>query len=229
MKRINIIFWFLIAILMMPQTVFGLATEYERNGEVYLMLGAGPKIGVYRLNNPAGESGINFSSTTPLYDPGSSYGISVNLNRKVYTFSETVAGIFSLMPGNISVHMKAPGATVLKGHHYDHRGSFGDYGVPMYTTSGPAGWYSWAAPFTKNYVTVNGSNYGLIPNGKWYQSSDNDKHGRPGKCYRDTVEGKAHDYHLLEWYQGISGNNPADQGAKATSYEKHIARAILGS
>ncbi|HNV72317.1 MAG TPA: hypothetical protein PKO06_21595, partial [Candidatus Ozemobacteraceae bacterium] len=226
-------------------TLFGLASEYERNGEVYVLVGDGAKIGVYRLNDPAGE-GV---PTGWLYNPLQSYGISVNLSRKVYTFSETATSTFSLLTGNISVLMKANGANIMDGFHYDHRGNWGELGTPMYTTPGTGKWYvaGWgrennyhgAGTFSAvtpqctissvNVIVPDGAGYGSIPNAQWYQSSDNDTYGRPGKAYRDRVEGAPHDYHLLEWYQGIAANTPADKGVKATSYEKKVQRALLGS
>ncbi len=236
--------------------VWGLASEYERNGEVYLLVGDGPKKGVYRLNDPAGE-GVFFSSTVPLYDPGQSYGISVNLDRHVFTFTETVSDDFSLMPGNIEVDMKPEGQNQLQGFHCDHRSNWGEHFSPIYTSPGPLGslngYYSMTptttgytasrsvgsccgcgAPRVANswpvYVVSPGANGKTsIPNGSWYQSNDFDKYSRPGKAYRDRVEGMQHSYDLLEWYTGISGNTPVNRGKRAESYEKKIARAILGS
>ncbi|MBU1105619.1 MAG: hypothetical protein KKB51_03040 [Candidatus Riflebacteria bacterium] len=236
--------------------VWGLAGEYQRNGEVYLLVGDGAKKGVYRLNDPASD-GVAVSGVTPLYDPGKSYGMSVNLNRHVFTFTETIADIFTMMSGNIEVNIKASGKNQLQGFHCDHRSKWAEHFRPIYTSPGPAanypGYYTLTptsfgytasrnvgsccgcgAPRVANswpvYVISPGTNgKASIPNGMWYQSNDNDTHGRPGKAYRDRVEGKCHSYDLLEWYTGISGNTPVNQGKRAESYEKRIARAILGS
>ncbi|MBF0410914.1 MAG: hypothetical protein HQM10_26450 [Candidatus Riflebacteria bacterium] len=212
------------AVVIFSTAASALDPLYERNGEVYVLIGDGAKKGVYRLNNPSGEAGITTSEDTPLYDPGSSYGISVNLDRHIFTFTEDIEGGYSLLGGNISVQMKNPASAVLQGYHYDHRGKWGEQGWAMYTTGSGGG----NGAFTINYVTLNG-NWGSIPNGQWYQSIDNDTHGRPGKCYRDRVEGKAHNYNLREWYPAVVGNTPINQGKRAESYEKRIDRAILGS
>jgi len=234
--------------------VYGLAAEYERNGEVYVLIGDGTQIGVYRLNDPAGE-GVPIGW---LYNPLQSYGISVNLSRKVYTFSETIAANYVTLSGNIDVRMKPVGQNIMQGFHCEHRSSWGEAGWSVYTTSGTMsnypGYYSatanasgwWmsrsvgsccgcGAPNTSPnsfqvfLVTPDASGWASIPNNTWYQSWDADTHGRPGKHYRDRTEGKAHNYNLLEWYQGITGNTPADKGTKASSYEKKVQRALLGS
>ncbi len=205
-------------------SLFALAKEYERNGEVYVLVGDGPKIGVYRLNDPAGE-GVPLGW---LYNPLDSYGISVNLTRKVFTFSESLSTQYVMLPGNILVKMKKVGDTQLQDYHMDHRGNWGEAGTDMYTTPGGSGWYRDPSAWLK-VVNPMPNHFGGIPNGKWYQSFDNDRYGRPGKCYRDRVEGKERKYNLLEWYQGIAGNNPADKGTKATAYDQKIQRALLGS
>ncbi|MBF0545079.1 MAG: hypothetical protein HQM08_11620 [Candidatus Riflebacteria bacterium] len=232
-KRTWRLCWLLVTFFSVLSCIsFALDPKYERNGEVYVLVGDGAKRGVYRINNPSGEGGVIVDASNPIFNPGSSYGISVNLDRHVFTFTETVDSGFSLLSGNISVKMKTPGATVLSGHHYDHRDHWGEFGWPMYTTSGSYG-TSWAGPtnpaFPVIFVTPDAAGYGLVPNGQWYQSADNDRSGRPGKTYCDNVEGKAHNYNLLEWFSGIAGNTPQNNGQRAKSYEKHVNRYMLGS
>jgi len=240
---IGIFLFFWLAVSLMP--VYARAPEYDRNGECYLLIGDGAKRGVYRLNNPSNESGISVSGSTSLYDPLSSYGISVNLNRHIFTFSETLEHDYTILPGNIKVKAKPAGQAIMQGFHADHRNYWGEKYRPVYTTSGAPSCYVQLTAKTYGYDTVAGS-YGVekfpiyvvtpdaggyisIPNGEWYQSFDPDRMSRPGKHYRDRVIGKAHNYDLLEWYSGISGNIPTDKGKKAESFDKKIARAMLGS
>lgn len=135
--------------LTMPSLVFGLAIEYMRNGECYLLIGHSDVNfrGVYRLNNPAGEPDGN-PVGQKLFDPKTSYGISVNLERKVYTFSENKAPTFTLGNWPLRRLLKAPGGVSLWGAHCDTRKSYyvsnenltyNQSNRPVYTTTGPMG------------------------------------------------------------------------------------------
>ncbi len=135
--------------LALPALVSGQAIEYRRNGECYLLIGHNDAKfrGVYRLNNPSGEADGE-PVGKKLFDPRTSYGISVNLDRKVYTFSENKAPTFTLGNWELERLMKKPGDVGLWGAHCDTRKSYyvstegithNQAGRPVYTTVGPMG------------------------------------------------------------------------------------------
>lgn len=145
MKKLLIV----LVLLAMPALVYGQAIEYERNGECYLLIGhSDPTFrGVYRLNNPSGEPDGN-PVGKKLFDPRTSYGISVNLDRMVYTFSENKTPTFTLGDWQLERLLKKPGGVGLWGAHCDTRKSYyvstenvthNQSGRPVYTTKGPMG------------------------------------------------------------------------------------------
>ncbi len=138
-----------LVLLAMPALVNGQAIEYQRNGECYLLIGHSDPVfrGVYRLNNPSGEPDGD-PIGKKLFDPRNSYGISVNLDRKVYTFSENKVPTFTLGNWTLERLMKKPGGVGLWGAHCDTRKSYfvstenithNQAGRPVYTTTGPMG------------------------------------------------------------------------------------------
>ncbi|GAB4278192.1 MAG: hypothetical protein Kow0029_21400 [Candidatus Rifleibacteriota bacterium] len=141
---------FVLAILtFLPGMAFGLAVEYMRNGECYLLIGHNDPTfrGVYRLNNPSGEANGN-PVGVKLFDPRDSYGISVNLDRRVYTFSENKAPSYVMTTDPIKRKLKAPGDVGLWGAHCDTRKSYyvstenvtyNQSNRDLYTTTGPMG------------------------------------------------------------------------------------------
>ncbi|NLI79266.1 MAG: hypothetical protein GX442_22830 [Candidatus Riflebacteria bacterium] len=71
--------------------LFGLAPGYERNGEVYLLLGGGLYQGVYRLTDTAGEDQkLGF-----LFNPGTAEDLWVDPFRTLFTFSSRPAPRFT--------------------------------------------------------------------------------------------------------------------------------------
>ncbi len=70
---------------------------YERNGEVYLLLGGDYCLyrGVYRLNNPS-NSPINLKIGR-LYDPGPSMSLAVDLDRNLNTVSIETTNLSTMM------------------------------------------------------------------------------------------------------------------------------------
>ncbi|MFZ2957985.1 MAG: hypothetical protein WA705_13940 [Candidatus Ozemobacteraceae bacterium] len=169
--------WFLI-LLLLPLPVYPLAVQYNRNGECYLLLGDGAFKGVYRLNNPAGEGGIPIGL---LYNNFfTSIGLSVDLNRVVYSFSETVDPGYTVVVGNISrqvLNGTQPGEANWGYHspyHADYHG-----GGPIYRPSGKpfsvgpgipttAPTSSDIAPPPSDGIYA-GKQWYSIPNGAWYQ------------------------------------------------------------
>ncbi len=140
------LFLFFLAI---PALICAQAIEYRRNGECYLLIGHNDPVfrGVYRLNNPSGEPDGN-PVNVKLFDPRTSYGISVNLDRMVYTFSENKAPTFTLGDWKLERLMKKPGGVGLWGAHCDTRENYyvstenlthNQAGRPVYTTTGPMG------------------------------------------------------------------------------------------
>jgi len=77
-----------------PQQAKALDSQYLRNGECYLLIGEGNATlrGVYRLNNPAAQPAKYYKDNRVI--PGGSInntlGFNVDLNRKIYTFTENV-------------------------------------------------------------------------------------------------------------------------------------------
>ncbi|MFZ5950460.1 MAG: hypothetical protein ACOYXC_07130, partial [Candidatus Rifleibacteriota bacterium] len=119
-----------------------LKPEYRRNGECYLLIGEGDVSlrGIFRLNNP--EQNKYFSPPKYLFKPDSSIGFSVDLDRKIYTFSEKVVPGFVLLSEPLQRQVVDSGSTDLADYgyhqyiHYDHR-SWGK-NTAVYRT-GPAG------------------------------------------------------------------------------------------
>ncbi len=119
-----------------------LKPEYRRNGECYLLIGEGPVSmrGIYRLNNP--EANKYFDPPKYLFKPDSSIGFSVDLDRKIYTFSEKVVPGYVLLGEPLKRQVLDSGSTDLADYgyhqyvHYDHR-SWGK-NTDIYRT-GPVG------------------------------------------------------------------------------------------
>ena len=139
-----------VSIVAVSGTAFALAPEYMRNGECYLLVGHDDVNfrGVYRLNNPSGEPDGN-PINVKLYDPRTSHGISVNLNRNVYTFSENTDPTSTYDSAWVlSRLLKVPGGVSLYGAHCDTRKhyyvstegvAYNQSNQPVYTTTGPMG------------------------------------------------------------------------------------------
>ncbi|MFZ2961273.1 MAG: hypothetical protein WA705_30730 [Candidatus Ozemobacteraceae bacterium] len=263
-----------------------LAKEYMRNGESYILVGHSDVNvrGVYRLNNPAGEAGAN--PLGKLFDPGNSYGLSVNLAREVFTFTTKTDPTYTFDPSvKLRRLLKAPGGVVLYGAHCDTRKTYPAFGTtfnqagqPLYSTAGPSynetgggSNISWAwsgtvkvvqtAPgairvqktavscdsncaYTNGYsdgywvyyVNVDGSGYGDIPNGAWWQSRDRDPSNRPGNLiYWDQAFRKYTKYDLYHWTKtmGIwtAGNPIYAQyvGPADSVYDEIVKRARISA
>lgn len=145
MRRLLMVLTF----LLLPSLVFGLAVEYMRNGECYLLIGHNDVAfrGVYRLNNPSSEPDGN-PVGVKLFDPRDSYGIAVNLDRKVYTFSENTSPTYVMENLPLKRLLKKPGGVGLWGAHCDTRKSYyvstenityNQSNRDIYTTTGPMG------------------------------------------------------------------------------------------
>jgi hypothetical protein len=177
-----------------------LKPEYRRNGECYLLIGEGPASmrGIYRLNNP--EANKYFSPPKYLFQPNSSIGFSVDLERKIYTFSEEVAPGYVMLSTPLKRQVLDSGSTNHADYgyhqyiHYDHR-SWGK-NTNVYRT-GPAGrgirrsggstWPNFVSAGPGNLIPApagnplpevesipltiySGKNWYEIPNGAWYSS-----------------------------------------------------------
>ncbi|MBI3038263.1 hypothetical protein HYY75_04300, partial [bacterium] len=223
--------------------LFGLAVEYNRNGECYLLIGdTGAYRGVYRINDPAAQ-GLTIGY---LYDPGTSIGISVDLSRNVYTFSETVDAGYVLQPGNIKrqvVDNSVSAAQANWGYHanlhYDHRNNYGSgqAGRPVYRTTGatlsPGPGTPTTAPSPNPLPpgdTVFAKPWYEIPNGSWYSTwhstSAVGAFSIAYKVYWDRVEGKNHTWNQLRWPNGV-GPTLINDGAVAVTSDLRFNRAIL--
>ncbi|MGM0598868.1 MAG: hypothetical protein ACQETH_03515 [Candidatus Rifleibacteriota bacterium] len=115
----------LFSILFSSSVYAELNPQYRRNGECYLLIGEGGYKGIYRLNNP--EKDRYYSPPKYLFQPLSSIGFSVDLNRKIYTFSERVQRGFSMLSEPLKRQVLDSGSTDLADYgyhayiHYDHR------------------------------------------------------------------------------------------------------------
>lgn len=126
-----------------------LRVEYRRNGECYLLIGNkdATNRGVYRLNNPANEGGVDVGY---LYDPGESYGIYVDLKRQVYNFyseTENTATYKDRLIKRLLKKPNDPDRWGLFGAHCDTRVGYNRNGVgrnrqhdDIYTTVGKMGY-----------------------------------------------------------------------------------------
>ncbi|MBF0408593.1 MAG: hypothetical protein HQM10_14685 [Candidatus Riflebacteria bacterium] len=246
----NLLFLTLISVFTSGIAFAQLAPEYMRNGETYLLVGDGAYKGVYRLNNPAGDAPRHTSSFPEyLYNPGSSIGMTVDLNRNIYTFTETVEASFAPITGNLARQVLDGGVTAAAANwgyhaneHYDHR-SWGTGGSiyrttgarhsagPGTTISGPGG-SDFSPPSTD--TIHGGKQWYRIPNQSWYQSWDTASaiggYSVSYKVYGDKVEGKRHNWQLLKW---TDSNYPSGPPTSPTppvvgiSYELRTNREIL--
>ncbi|MDN5277976.1 MAG: hypothetical protein PWR01_1941 [Clostridiales bacterium] len=199
-KRGLVLLLLLISILFSVTANAALKPEYRRNGECYLLIGEGPTSmrGIYRLNNP--ERNKLYDPPKYLFKPNSSIGFSVDLERKIYTFSEKVVPGYTMLSEPLKRQVLDSGSTDLAdwGYHayihYDHR-SWGR-NTNVYRT-GPKnryirrngrGWWPYfrsAGPGSPiptpagnplpNVPSVplgvySGKRWYSIPNGSWYSS-----------------------------------------------------------
>lgn len=232
----------LLLLVVLPAPLFPLAVEYNRNGECYLMLGSGAFKGVYRLNNPASEGGI---AVGLLYNNFNvSIGLSVDLNRNVYSFSESVDPGFTLVAGNIKRQVVDNTVTANQcrwGYHayehYDHRddkatnpnvyrttGANHSVGPGTVTTAPTS---ATTAP-PPGDTLFGGKTWYEIPNGAWYSTWHTASalgQGYSYKVYRDRVEARYHNWNLFYFKDGMAG--AVNQGTVAQSADTRIARRIL--
>ncbi len=192
-------------ILMLVFSLSGLSAfaalkpEYRRNGECYLLIGEGDASlrGIFRLNNP--EQNKYYSPPKYLFKPDSSIGFAVDLERKIYTFSEKVVPGFVLLSEPLQRQVLDSGSTDLADYgyhayiHYDHR-PWGK-GTAVYRT-GPADrgirgnsgtWSGFKSAGPGTPISAPGGNplpnvpsiplgvypgksWYSIPNGSWYSS-----------------------------------------------------------
>ena len=129
-----------------PQQAKALDSQYLRNGECYLLIGEGNTVlrGVYRLNNPAAQPAKYYKNNRVI--PGGSInntlGFNVDLNRKIYTFTENVDA--SWQKDSAPLYRQVIDDSVTTNHadygyhtwiHYDHR----QWGKGDIYRTGPAG------------------------------------------------------------------------------------------
>lgn len=149
MKK-SLLLTLLFSVFCTSSCLFAQAVQYKRNGECYLLIGHDNALyrGVYRLNNPSGEGDGN-PVGQKLFDPQASYGIYVDLDRQVFTFSQNTEPTYSYNSGwTLKRLLKAPGGIGLWGAHCDTRKAYhvptenktyNEAGKPIYTTVGPMG------------------------------------------------------------------------------------------
>lgn len=164
-------------------TIAALHEKYERNGEAYMLIGRGDTRGVYKMNNVAG--GV----PTWMYDPKEAYGIKVDLDRNVYTFSLLRDVDFVPVSGNIKVRITYPPQTIdlrglstapYGGGYYDGFTSlgrkwvwFGSAHMTHHFVWGRTSYPDFAIPTAAPGTTAGSSGWYFIPNGSIYHSMDN--------------------------------------------------------
>ncbi len=154
--------------------------KYERNGELFMLVGQGANRGVYDLHN--------HGSRVPeyLYDPGSAYGIRVDLDRNIYSFVEKSDSGWVNMPGYVPVNDWNPNDSYISVTHHFARGTGGN---------------CWCAPGGYNYnpLRVRGS-YAEIPNGKWYHGKNRSGQNRCKKMNALKID---HLFYKYLWSRGM--------------------------
>ncbi|PKK89296.1 MAG: hypothetical protein CVV64_15010 [Candidatus Wallbacteria bacterium HGW-Wallbacteria-1] len=168
-----------------PAPVHGAALDdrYERNGEAYLLIGKGDKRGVYKLNNHTSNV------TGWLYDPREAYGLKVDLDRNIYTFSCIQDTDFQDVVGDIKVRICYPpqsldlrslstapyGGGLYNG--FDSLGRkwlwFGSAHMTHHFVWGQTSYPDFAVPRVAAGTTAGRSGWYMIPNGSIYHSMDN--------------------------------------------------------
>ena len=112
----------------------GLDEKFLRNGECYMLIGETQVLrGIYRLNNPVKDK----VQLNQLVIAGSrfnnSFGFAADLDRNLYTFTETKDNDFHLKSGNIYRQVLT--------------------GVAQYLTD--YGYYTWHHHDSRNYAELN--------------------------------------------------------------------------
>jgi hypothetical protein len=109
---VSLLFFFTLSA--MP--LLALDAEYEKNGEVYMLIGGESSNvrGVYNMNNKVANLGPQL-----LYDPGAAYGINVDRQRIIYTYNLSAASdtTWTLASGKIQINTSRIGRGYGT-HHY---------------------------------------------------------------------------------------------------------------
>lgn len=226
--------------------VMALDSEFEKNGELYILVTDPTTRGVFRLNNLVNE-GSDENSWIPaswLYDSGEARGIKASNDRTIYTFGHDVSGWQSSgirIDRYVRWHSRYPVRNEYYGwhayHHAYHSGA-GDGNCLPHLTGGQAAESSRRSAM----IPINGTVFGRsgwysIPNGYWYHTRDladmnPAKSGEEAArfTYSDTVEIKNHNYNLYKWRDGVQAvGTPASisQANVAQSQEERMKRHIL--
>jgi len=224
-KKIGLI-GIMLVIFIISNPVFSLDKEYEKNGEVYLLIGDGiPQYkGVWALNNLTGTDPKKLYTPKAPFDKP--YSLKVDRARNLYTFAKVDTGW--IKPKWIKVRIywdnnpckrRGKGRSNRGYHAYTHN-------THGYTSTNHFGHKDPVKLGAKSL----GNNWYLVPNGSKYHSYDpapmtSSFRRRAGQAYfihTETQQTKSQEFHLLRWSQGMT--DPKDEGTKASSIEKKIHR-----
>lgn len=217
--------------------------KYERNGEAYLLIGKGDTRGVYRMNNLT--SGV----PTWLYDPLEAYGLKVDLDRNVYTFSLLRDADFVPVSGNIKVRITYPPQVIdlrglstapYGGGYYNGFTSlgrkwvwFGSAHMTHHFVWGQTSYPDFRAPTAAPGTIAGRSGWYYIPNGSIYHSMDNmwaqdeNGDGTPDLVPYITRQGwwnYANGYYWRNFGYNVNPTYVYEETQKVKNYDFHLLR-----
>lgn len=199
MKRFVSVLVVLLLVTFLPQAASGLDDFYLQNGDAYLLIGNGPKNGVYRLNNLT-----QGAAPVSLYVPGEAFNLSASMKPGTVPTQPSVKELWTFASGGttgmhlatkplerrvtVTVYIDpnvggAPTSTALRDQivhvHHNYPGNTGS-GVGIHDTrSYPVPWsvpYGFSGddyPCTWMPSAVPGkSGYYYVNSGRWYHSGD---------------------------------------------------------
>ncbi|PKK90693.1 MAG: hypothetical protein CVV64_07365 [Candidatus Wallbacteria bacterium HGW-Wallbacteria-1] len=232
----------------MPGLLLALDSQYEKNGELFMLVTDPTSRGVYRLNNKQNSTQTEngWAAATWLYDSGDARGIKAATDRTIYTFAHDVTGWQSSgirIDRYVRWRTRYPNRNSYYGyhayHHAYHSGCNDSNCIPHLTGGSAAGV---EATRRSHMIPVNGTSFGSsgwysITNGLWYHTNviadmSPAKSGEEAArfTYNDTVQVKKHNYNLYKWNeatQAIGTSAAIARANVAESQEEKMTRHIL--
>jgi|GEM_PF-7103631 len=219
---------------------FPLVAQSSRRGECYLLIGTGIKSGIYRLNNPSGE-------TVPmgfLFDPGEVRDFAVGPERDFHLFFERVDPNYTVYEGNLL--RQVFDGTVARANwgfhsveHFDGRGRFGadETRKPVFRpigashSPGPGILASQplVSPLPPGDVLFPGKNWFAIPNKSWYQTWNplpaSGSHGYSYQIFYDHLELRRREWIEAFWHGNLRGET--EEKFLGEIFQERLKRLML--